>query len=508
MPYGQPHYRRGGEEVLATGQAEVDNTKEAERELGGGGAATDAKSEGGFGFSVSPGSGEIVKVGSDAEVKAGQKASLLVVVFGNATLDGEVDGDMVVVAGDATVNGTVRGDFVNVLGTTKLGPKAELMHDCVVVGGALDRDPSAKLSHQPVEVNFGAIAGVFRPFVNWFRSGLFLGRLLPPSSGLAWTFVGLHFLIYLVVLLLLPKPVAACTRTLEGQALLAFCVGLLVLVLLVPLLAILVASGIGLLVVPFLWLATVAAGWVGKTAVLDFLGAQVLSRAGLGGGPASLRTFVVGAALVTVLYMVPILGLVLWGVLQPLALGAAVMAAVASIRSSSNGHRGGLLPPGTPGSPGPPSTELSHVVASAPGEPTVNGGGDPYATSAAVVAGLPRAGFWIRFGATCLDFLLVFWLIPMVGTFFIPAWIGYHIGMWTWKQTTIGGIICGLKVVRLDGRPVDVGVATVRSLASGLSFFALGLGFFWVGWVADRQAWHDRIAGTTLVRMPRGVSLL
>jgi uncharacterized RDD family membrane protein YckC len=36
----------------------------------------------------------------------------------------------------------------------------------------------------------------------------------------------------------------------------------------------------------------------------------------------------------------------------------------------------------------------------------------------------------------------------------------------------------------------------------------LCLGFFWAGWSRDRQAWHDIIAGTTIVRMPHGMSLV
>jgi uncharacterized RDD family membrane protein YckC len=80
--------------------------------------------------------------------------------------------------------------------------------------------------------------------------------------------------------------------------------------------------------------------------------------------------------------------------------------------------------------------------------------------------------------------------------------------MWTWKGTTIGGIVCALKVVRVDGREVDFTVALVRGLAAVFSFVALGIGFFWVGWTRERQGWHDLIAGTVIVRVPRGMSLI
>ena len=80
--------------------------------------------------------------------------------------------------------------------------------------------------------------------------------------------------------------------------------------------------------------------------------------------------------------------------------------------------------------------------------------------------------------------------------------------MWATKGTTIGGIICGLKVVRLDDRPVDWGVAVVRGLTAFLSLAVAGLGFVWVAFDNEKQSWHDKVAGTTIVRVPKGTSLL
>ena len=37
---------------------------------------------------------------------------------------------------------------------------------------------------------------------------------------------------------------------------------------------------------------------------------------------------------------------------------------------------------------------------------------------------------------------------------------------------------------------------------------ALGLGFFWIAFERERQSWHGKIAGTVVVRVPKGVSLL
>jgi uncharacterized RDD family membrane protein YckC len=35
-----------------------------------------------------------------------------------------------------------------------------------------------------------------------------------------------------------------------------------------------------------------------------------------------------------------------------------------------------------------------------------------------------------------------------------------------------------------------------------------GLGFFWIAIDDNSQAWHDKIAGTVVVRVPKGVPLV
>ena len=113
-----------------------------------------------------------------------------------------------------------------------------------------------------------------------------------------------------------------------------------------------------------------------------------------------------------------------------------------------------------------------------------------------------------RLFATLLDFVLLGLLIHLTGPLFLLVWILYHVAMWTWKRTTIGGVVFGLKIVRLDGRPIDFAVALVRSLFSIISFVFLMFGFFWAGWDKEKQSWHDKIAGTVIVKVPEGVSLL
>ncbi len=493
--------------LMARAGAQEDTPAKAEEES----SETRAQSEASASHHLQ--SGEMVKVGSDAVVAADEKVTDLVVVLGNAKLEGEVGGDMVVVFGNAEANGKVGGDCVTVFGSLKLGPQAQLGGDTIVVGGHIDKDAGAQLSAPPIEVSFEKFLPQLDPLWKWIKRGLLLLRPLPPSSGLAWIFVGTFFLIYLVIVLLMPRPMETCVGILEKQAVVCFFVGLLALILSGPLVFILIASGVGLLIVPFVKLALSAAGLVGKAACLQYIGFGLGRRFNATTCLQPLPAFLLGAALVTVLYMVPILGFVLWGVLCPLGLGVAILAAFRAFRRNGrNGDNGHTASPtatlgassavnacGTTG--GTPPIATSSASPASPQQ-------DLAAVSTLDYANLPRVGFWLRFAASLLDLILLGWLLSHTDGLGVLVWLAYHVGMWTWKGTTIGGIICGIKVVRVDGRNLDFGVAFVRALAAVFSLVSLGLGYFWAGWTKEKQSWHDKIAGTIIVKVPRGVSLI
>jgi uncharacterized RDD family membrane protein YckC len=111
-------------------------------------------------------------------------------------------------------------------------------------------------------------------------------------------------------------------------------------------------------------------------------------------------------------------------------------------------------------------------------------------------------------GAGFLDMVLISLLVAWAGPLFFLAAIAYFSGLWAWKGTTLGGIVLNLQVVRQDGQPVNFLTAFVRSLAALFSAMVFFLGFFWIGWDRDKQGWHDKIAGTVVIRLPRAVSLV
>lgn len=485
---------------------------EDEEKKDAGAKATDQDNSG-IGFNRY--SHDIVRVGSSVEIKAGESVPEVVVVFGNATSDGEVRGDMVVVGGNVQVNGKVGGDLVVVFGNVALGPKADIRGDNMVVLGKLHKDPGAHIRGEQFELDLGMGNAIERlaPILAWFKSGLLLGRPIPPQVAWIWWIVGLHFLIYLIVAILLPKPVAACVNVLDEKAVQSFFVGLLALILFGPLALILVSSLIGLLVVPFLICAFMVATIVGKTSTFQYMGLQLIRRFSPEASPRSLVGFLIGTVLVCLLYMIPVLGFVVWGVLLPLGLGAALLAAFEGFKKSRPTDATGASQAGPIFVPSRPQSAAASAFT--PG-PTASSAEMPPSTPPPFPATLPppdcismpRVGFWLRLAATALDFILLVWLLSASGPLFLAAWLAYHVGMWTWKGTTIGGIVCSIKVVRLDGRPPDFSVALVRGLASVFSAVAAGMGFFWAGWSHEKQSWHDKIAGTVIVKVPRGVSLI
>jgi uncharacterized RDD family membrane protein YckC len=79
----------------------------------------------------------------------------------------------------------------------------------------------------------------------------------------------------------------------------------------------------------------------------------------------------------------------------------------------------------------------------------------------------------------------------------------YGAVMWKVRGSTVGGIVFDLHVVRLDGRALDWETAIIRALGCFLSLAVAGLGFIWIAFDANRQAWHDKIAGTVVVRVAK-----
>jgi uncharacterized RDD family membrane protein YckC len=321
---------------------------------------------------------------------------------------------------------------------------------------------------------------------------------------------GFALFFYLLVLVIFPAAVKKTYFALEQRPIASLVAGLLAMILSAPLAVVLAITVVGIMAIPFVKIAMLIALIIGKAAIICFLG-RALGRAAGGAFQAALPAFIAGAILLTLVYTIPVIGLAAWAMGTVFGLGAAL---VALGQSFSHEERqtvplavpASAVPLEAPTAPPPaysPATGPENVAL--PLQPPVV---TQTALSPASALLLPRAGFWRRFLAALLDLVLMALLIPLVGPFVIPIAIAYFVGMWTWKGTTIGSLCLGIKIIRTDGRPVSFTVALVRSLSSLFSAFILFLGFLWSAWDREKQSWHDKIAGTLVVRMPKDFALI
>ncbi len=460
---------------------------------------------------------EIVLVGSDAELAKGETASDVVVVFGNAAIDGTVLNGVVVVLGKVRLNGEVFGDFVAPLTAVELGPDAHVHGDLVAVGGSLVMDPGARVDGESVKLTWDeleqipgvhALKSVAVAAGDWAVKGPLLGRPLPHQWGWWWwVAIGLG-VVYLMCGLVLQGPVAAGVKVMQERPVAAFFAGIMGYLGVCILLMLLLVTAVGLFVVPFLFVAALAAQLLGKAVVCQGLGVQLGRQTGAGFLTRPLPALLAGLGVLTLIAVMPFLGLLAAFLIAPLGFGAVLLATFQALRRERSPEPIGPALAATPAQGFQGAAVRTPILQRPP--PVIPTAAAPVTVAAGELESLPRAGFWIRLAATALDMLLVLVALAVVGLmdYYLVFWLVYHVGLWAWRGTTIGGIVCGLKIVRRDGLPLSFAVALVRSLSCVLSAVALFLGFFWAGWSAEKVAWHDLVAGTLVVRVPRGMPLI
>lgn len=134
------------------------------------------------------------------------------------------------------------------------------------------------------------------------------------------------------------------------------------------------------------------------------------------------------------------------------------------------------------------------------------------------------AGFWVRTGASIVDGILVMIItLPILvliygesyinGTNygfiagpadFLISWIfpaAAVILFWLKKQATPGKMAVKVRVVDAHtGKTLTVGQSIGRYLGYFAAAIPLGLGLLWVAFDSKKQGWHDKLAGTVVIR--------
>ena len=132
------------------------------------------------------------------------------------------------------------------------------------------------------------------------------------------------------------------------------------------------------------------------------------------------------------------------------------------------------------------------------------------------------AGFWVRVGASLIDTILMMVIIvPVLSMIYGKGyWTSEAVFLGTWdllfnyilpaimviifwivKSATPGKILLELSIVDAEtgGKPSN-GQLIGRYFAYYISVLPLMLGFIWVGFDKRKQGWHDKLAGTVVVR--------
>jgi len=135
-------------------------------------------------------------------------------------------------------------------------------------------------------------------------------------------------------------------------------------------------------------------------------------------------------------------------------------------------------------------------------------------------------GFWPRLGATIIDSVLLSMIVyPLLYTIYgthdftddrfiaggghflvsyvLPAII--IVAFWVYRSATPGKM--AIRATIVDAKTFlqpSKGQLIGRYFAYYISTIPLGLGFLWIAWDPKKQGWHDKLAGTVVVR-PVGI---
>jgi uncharacterized RDD family membrane protein YckC len=189
-----------------------------------------------------------------------------------------------------------------------------------------------------------------------------------------------------------------------------------------------------------------------------------------------------------------------------------------------------VVPPIPPVSPAPPQTPVSSQYA--PGYvPPVQAA---WQTSARPP--VAYAGFWLRLVAFIIDAIVLHFVFTIVTLPFIASmgirgimrghmpmspeeliplmrqlfhiflirtvlnWLYYALLESSAWQATLGKKALGLEVTDMQGTRISFGRATGRFFAKIISALILWIGFIMAGFTEEKQALHDMIAGTLVIR--------
>ena len=136
------------------------------------------------------------------------------------------------------------------------------------------------------------------------------------------------------------------------------------------------------------------------------------------------------------------------------------------------------------------------------------------AAAPAAVTGA-KAGFWIRVVAFIIDSIIVGVVNAIIAAILNSSTTGrsgiqtllgiiYFTYFWSsaspWPGQTVGDKLLNLRVIRTDGSDLTIVQALIRYVGLFISFIVIFIGVIWVAFDPNKQGWHDKIAGTYVIK--------
>ncbi|HVS45464.1 MAG TPA: hypothetical protein VMS32_02245 [Verrucomicrobiae bacterium] len=219
------------------------------------------------------------------------------VYFGDVVVERDqvVHGDLTVLGGNATVEGEIDGDLN-------------------VVGGSVDQRPGSTITGEVTDVG-GDGAPTIAPW-------------LPSMHGWRITLGIFADIVVLLVFLIFPARVRIALDRLERHPGLCGAVGLGGFVAVIPLAIVLAMTVVLIPLVPAELVALVAGIFIGKAALSLLVGRRLCEMLQPNATPSAAAALLVGLVLVTAAELVPIVGGLVTGLVWMVGLGAAILAFV------------------------------------------------------------------------------------------------------------------------------------------------------------------------------------
>ncbi len=141
---------------------------------------------------------------------------------------------------------------------------------------------------------------------------------------------------------------------------------------------------------------------------------------------------------------------------------------------------------------------------------------EPPSSAVATAVAVEYVGGMTRLGAAIIDGVIVgiiSWvlddllLLPLLMFWFLPLLLLYHWLFTGLRGQTPGKMAVRIKVVDAQGNRPTLRVAARREVLGKLvSTVVLCIGFLWIETDKQKRGWHDRIAGTYVVKVVKAKS--